>query len=111
MSVWKRGCLVTVVPFSLVALALWMVLAGGDLHTDGEITATPLDRAISNAREDAQRALPLVYGSALMLLLAAGIEAFWSAQPLAATVKYRVGTVLWILVLLYLLLAGRARVI
>jgi uncharacterized membrane protein SpoIIM required for sporulation len=61
-------------------------------------------------REDAQRALPLVYGSALMLLLAAGIEAFWSPLPLAAATKYGVGAVLWVLVLLYLGTAGRTRV-
>ncbi|MBW2223493.1 MAG: DUF3604 domain-containing protein [Deltaproteobacteria bacterium] len=57
MSVWKRGCLVTVVLFALVVVVFWVVLGGGDLQTDGEITATPLDPAISDAREDAQRAM------------------------------------------------------
>ena len=57
MPVWKRGCLATIVFFVLLFLALWAVLGGGDLHTDGEITATPLDPAILSAREEAQRAV------------------------------------------------------
>ena len=54
MSVWKRGCLVTIVLLALVLIALWVVLGGGDLHIDGEITATPLDRGILSARDEAQ---------------------------------------------------------
>ena len=55
MPVWKRGCLATIVLFAVVLLALWAVLGGGELHTDGDITATPLDRAILSARDEAQR--------------------------------------------------------
>jgi len=55
MLVWKRGCLATLVFFALLLPGLWVVLGGGDLHTDGEITATPLDRDILSTREDAQR--------------------------------------------------------
>ena len=57
MSVWKRGCLVAVVAFALVAVVFWVVLGGGELQTDGEVTASPLDAAISNAREETQRAI------------------------------------------------------
>ena len=55
MSVWKRGFLATLTLFALLLPALWFVLGGGDLQTDGAITVTPLDRAIVSAREAAQR--------------------------------------------------------
>jgi hypothetical protein len=54
MSVWKRGCLVTVVLFALLIPALWVVLGGGELQTDGKVTATALDSATVRAREEAQ---------------------------------------------------------
>jgi uncharacterized membrane protein SpoIIM required for sporulation len=60
-------------------------------------------------RESAHAALPLVYGSGGMLVVAAAIEAFWSPLPLPATIKYWVGALLWTLVIGYLLSAGRVR--
>lgn len=57
MSVWKRGCLVTVVLFALLLPAVWVVIGGGELQTDGEVTATALDPAIVRARQDAQGGL------------------------------------------------------
>ncbi|MGB8225065.1 MAG: DUF3604 domain-containing protein [Polyangiales bacterium] len=56
MAFWKRGCLTVFVVLSLVVLGLWVVLGRGHLQTDGEITATPLDRGILSARDDAQQA-------------------------------------------------------
>ncbi len=50
----------------------------------------------------------LIGGVTVFLLLAAFIEAYWSSMTLAsANVKYIVGAALWLLVLAYLLLAGR----
>ncbi len=57
MSVWERGCLVTVVLFALLLPAGWVVIGGGELQTDGEVTATALDPAIVRARQDAQGGL------------------------------------------------------
>jgi uncharacterized membrane protein SpoIIM required for sporulation len=57
----------------------------------------------------AYNAIPIVYGSAGMLFLAAIIEAFWSSKPFGATIKYSAGTALWILVLLYFLFAGHSK--
>ena len=55
------------------------------------------------------KALTLVYGGLLMLLLAAFVEAYWSSNSaLSLTVKYSVGAALWALVLGYLWLSGRA---
>ena len=56
MAIWKRGCLTVFVVLSLVVLGLWVVLGRGHIQTDGEITATPLDRGILSARDDAQQA-------------------------------------------------------
>lgn len=53
-------------------------------------------------------ALPLVAGAALMLVLAASIEAFWSSRhELPVGLRYGVGAALWLLVILYFALAGR----
>jgi uncharacterized membrane protein SpoIIM required for sporulation len=60
-------------------------------------------------REQAQEALLLVMGSALMLLVAAFIEAFWSSMPLQPLTKYLVAALLWSVVIAYLLFMGRGR--
>ena len=57
-----------------------------------------------------RRALPLLYGLTGFLFIAAFIEAFWSSSVLLPdAVKYAVGTLCWVLVYGYLLLAGRTR--
>lgn len=54
-----------------------------------------------------KQALPLIVGAAIMTLIAASIEGFWSAQALAPMVKYVTGAAIWALVLTYLIFAGR----
>ena len=56
----------------------------------------------------AKQALPLVMGAGLMLLGAAFIEAFWSANDLPNQIKYIFATLLWLLMILYFIFAGRA---
>jgi len=58
----------------------------------------------------AQPAVRLMYGAAVMFLIAAFVEAFWS--PLTAfppATKYAVGAIAWAVVLGWLALGGRAR--
>jgi uncharacterized membrane protein SpoIIM required for sporulation len=55
----------------------------------------------------AYRAIPIVYGSVLMTFLAAIIEAFWSAYPMDSTIKYVAGGILWAVVFVYFIFAGR----
>ena len=58
-------------------------------------------------RDQAAAGMPLVYGGALMLVVAAFIEAFWSSTtwpPLS--VKYAVGASLWVALALYFALLG-----
>jgi uncharacterized membrane protein SpoIIM required for sporulation len=92
--------------FELTAILLSAV-AGARM---GLALIAPGQRSRAQAlREDARRALPLVYGAGGMLVLAAGIEAFWSPQPFSPVIKYTAGAFCWAFVLLYFSLAGRTR--
>jgi uncharacterized membrane protein SpoIIM required for sporulation len=58
--------------------------------------------------EAAHVAVPLLYGAAAMLFVAAVIEAFWSAQAsISPPVKYAMAASWWLLVVIYFLFAGR----
>jgi uncharacterized membrane protein SpoIIM required for sporulation len=60
--------------------------------------------------EAAKPAIRIMYGAALMFLVAAFIEGFWSPLKIfSPQVKYTVGIVLWALVLAYFFLGGRRR--
>ena len=56
----------------------------------------------------AKEAIKIMYGAALMLVIAAFIEAFWSSSTtVPIEVKYSVGGVLWLLVFAYCVFSGR----
>jgi uncharacterized membrane protein SpoIIM required for sporulation len=58
--------------------------------------------------EASRESMVLIYGVTGMLLVAAGIEAFWSSATwIAPAVKYGVAAVCWLAVLGYLTLQGR----
>ncbi len=52
-------------------------------------------------------AVKLALGAGGMLAIAAVIEGFWSPSPAPRPAKFIVGTILWIIVIAYLSLAGR----
>jgi len=58
--------------------------------------------------EASKKALPLIYGAALMTALAAVVEGFWSAQAIPSNLKYTVGIIGWVLHIAYFALAGRS---
>ncbi|MET0612821.1 MAG: stage II sporulation protein M [Pseudomonas caspiana] len=59
-------------------------------------------------RVAAKASVQLIYGVILLLLIAAFIEAYWSSMTWPRpTIKYAVGAALWILVIAYLVFAGR----
>jgi uncharacterized membrane protein SpoIIM required for sporulation len=58
-------------------------------------------------KRQALEAVQLVLGAALMLLVAAFIEAFWSSSPVPIELKYTVAALLWGLVIVYLVGMGR----
>ena len=65
-------------------------------------------KALQHASRDA---IKIIYGTTLMLVIAAFLEAFWSSSTtLTPNIKYSVGGVLWLLVILYCVFAGRGRV-
>lgn len=57
-----------------------------------------------------REAVKIIYGSTLMLLIAAFLEAFWSSSTqVPAEVKYVTGTFFWMMVIIYCLFAGRVK--
>ena len=90
--------------FELIA----MVIAGVAGLRIGLGILHPGRKTIARSLLDAGRkALPLIYGAALMTLVAAAIEGFWSAQAMPSMVKYVTGISLWVVVIAYLALSGR----
>lgn len=63
-------------------------------------------------RDSANEAVYMMYGVAVMFLIAAFIEAYWSSMMnIPAMVKYTVGIVFWLLLLAYFLFTGRHRAV
>lgn len=75
----------------------WALIAPGQL-TRGEAL-----------RLAAGKSVQIIVGVTIFLLIAAFIEAYWSSSTATPATKYTVGALLWLLVLGYLLFAGRAR--
>ena len=75
----------------------WSLIAPGRL-TRGEAL-----------RLAAGKSVLMIGGVILFLLIAAFIEAYWSSSAVTTATKYTVGTLLWLLVLGYLLFAGRGQ--
>ncbi|MDR1787532.1 MAG: stage II sporulation protein M [Treponema sp.] len=62
----------------------------------------------ASLRQAGRRVLPLIAGAALMLAMAAVIEAFWSSKhELPMALRLGVGAGVWALTLIYFLAAGR----
>lgn len=90
--------------FELIA----MVIAGMAGLRVGMGILHPGRKTIGRSLLDAgKKALPLIYGAALMTFVAAAIEGFWSARALPPMVKYTTGITLWVVVILYLMFSGR----
>lgn len=61
-------------------------------------------------KEAAKVSIKIVYGVIGMLVLAAFVEGFWSSSAsIDPSIKYVVGSFLWLIVILYFFLVGRAR--
>ena len=91
--------------FELTAI----VLAGASGLLLGEALIKPgaLTRRAALRRAGA-RAIRIVFGSTLMLVVAAFVEAFWSSSATVPTTwKVLVGVLLWTVVMGYFFLAGR----
>jgi uncharacterized membrane protein SpoIIM required for sporulation len=110
----ERGLGITFFPFVATHSAFELtaiVLAGAAGLRLGHSLLVPGRRTRLNSLVEAtRRCTVLLYGSTVMLVIAAAIEAFWSsAQWLPPLVKYSVAAVCWLAVLGYLTLQGRGR--
>lgn len=107
-----RGLSSTFFPFIATHSAFELtaiVLSGAAGLRIGHAVLAPhrLNR-IDSLVEASRETIVLVYGIAAMLLVAAGIEAFWSsAKWLPPTAKYTSAWICWTAVLSYFLLQGR----
>jgi len=59
--------------------------------------------------DEGRRLVPLLWGIGCLLLLAAFVEAFWSAAAVPPELHFAVGAALWVVVLAYFALTGRRR--
>jgi uncharacterized membrane protein SpoIIM required for sporulation len=92
-------------PYELTAI---VVSGAAGLLLGKALIAPGRSTRLAALRANARDAVTLAGGAALMLVLAAVVEAFWSGSGAPAGVKYGVGLLGWILVILYLGLAGRS---
>jgi uncharacterized membrane protein SpoIIM required for sporulation len=92
--------------FELIALVV--AGASGLLLGWGLIYRGSMSRQQSVALH-AREAVQLIAGAAMMLGVAALIEAFFSPAPIPDAVKFATGTMLWIFVVAWLALAGRGK--
>ncbi len=86
----------------VIAGAAGLVLAQGMLMPGNRTRIDAL-------RYHSQEALQLALGAAAMLGIAAFLEGFFSPLPIASWIKYTVGTSFWILVVSYIVFAGREK--
>jgi uncharacterized membrane protein SpoIIM required for sporulation len=85
-----------------------IVIAGGAGLSLGWSIVAPGDRTrIASLQSTAREVVVIVCGAAVMLLIAASIEAFWSASSVHYIVKRSIGGTFLVLVTLYLFIAGR----
>lgn len=85
-----------------------IVISGGAGLTLGWSIVAPGDKTrLASLQERARDVVVIVCGAAVMLFMAAGVEAFWSGSSVPGNVKFVVGAAMMVIVMAYLLLAGR----
>ncbi len=90
--------------FELTAIA---VAGGAGFMLGGALLHPGRRTRLENLQVRGREAVQIAGGAVVMLLIAALLEAFWSPTAIPPIIKYTVGTILWALVALYLLLVGR----
>ncbi len=93
-------------PFELTAI---VVSGAAGLRMGWALVETGGRTRLGSLRAHSREVFELVMGAALMLLIAAGIEAFWSPSALAPPIKWGFSAFVTLLIAGYLLFAGRAR--
>ncbi|HZO14386.1 MAG TPA: stage II sporulation protein M [Polyangiaceae bacterium] len=93
-------------PFELTAI---VISGGAGLQMGFSLVNTEGRTRLGSLRAKAPDIARQVVGAAVMLLIAAGIEAFWSPSSVPRIVKWIVAGVLMLFVTLWLSLGGRRR--
>ncbi|MBN8429776.1 stage II sporulation protein M [Microbulbifer salipaludis] len=93
--------------FELTAI----VFAGAaGLHLGHSLVNPGNQRRRDSLRGAARESMKIMYGTFLMLVIAAFLEAFWSSSTqVSIAVKLAVGSFFWLLVISYCVFAGRSR--
>jgi uncharacterized membrane protein SpoIIM required for sporulation len=85
-----------------------IVLSGGAGLMLGWSIVAPGDKTrVASLQDAAREAIVVVFGAAVMLFMAAAVEGFWSGSSVPSIVKRIVGAVLFVILALYIALAGR----
>jgi len=93
--------------FELTAI---VIAAAAGLSLGHALLAPGRASRLQALQRAAREAVPLLYATIVMLLIAAALEAFWSsARWIAPGVKYGVGGACWALVAAYFIWQGRPR--
>ncbi len=93
-------------PFELTAL---VIASGAGLCMGSALIVTEGRTRLGSLRARAPELALLIAGAAVMLCIAAVIEAFWSPSALPVSAKYAFSAVAWLAVFGFLCLAGRRR--
>jgi uncharacterized membrane protein SpoIIM required for sporulation len=84
-----------------------IVLSGGAGMTLGWSMVAPGERTrLASLQAAGREVVVIIFGAAVMLLMAAGIEAYWSSSSLSSDVKRGVGGAMFVVVALYMALVG-----
>ncbi len=92
--------------FELTAIA---IAGGAGLILGDAFVHSGQRTRLESLRVRGMEAVQIAGGAAVMLVIAALIEAFWSPAPIPPATKFLVGGLLWLAVALYLALAGARR--
>jgi uncharacterized membrane protein SpoIIM required for sporulation len=85
-----------------------IILAGGAGLALGWSVVAPGDKTrLASLQAVARDVMTIVFGAAVMLVMAACLEGFWSASSLPSIVKRAFGATMFLVVLSYLILVGR----
>jgi uncharacterized membrane protein SpoIIM required for sporulation len=87
-----------------------IVIAGGAGLSVGWSLVSPGEKTrVASLRNAGKDAAILAGGAAVMLFIAAAIEAFWSASSLPAEIKRTVGAIALLTIVTYLVVGGRTK--
>jgi len=102
-----ENILTFVVGHSSLELGAIVLSGGAGMALGWSVVAPGQETRLASLQAAAREVVVIVFGAAVMLLMAAGIEAYFSSSALSATVKRSLGAGMFVAVLTYMALGGR----